>query len=1577
MSISSLYIAFYLLNSAQYTRNNGNNAVLQQNIYEDLINENDIEASINGTGWPLVLEDLTAENDVFSPKNQDGILDTVSFSFRTLTSVEYNYTIEVHENMTNYISAFASVAGDSSNLFMVYTNSRSYNGDSSGTTTIYIKTSTDGGKTWDVPLETNLQLSSVGCYYDLKLVYNSSSNDLFLMVTRYLRIFPFNDDYEIAIYKANGGDFFWNRIAESDSVLQAFKSDHRGKLNHDFIISNNNSVLYGVITNTTSNNVIFIKSEDGGNSWSNNIIANRPVSGGIYSPSIAMAPDNTLTVVWWEKNSKHFYISNSTNFGASWSIPVLISEAQGIGLIEIPYNIGHPNTPGDSSYESGSFELEYDSSGNLYAMFIYNSTKIYSAISTNGGFSWKNVTQFRNFGTAKVYNIDFDILNDGNQTISYSGYLAGLENPGSSYFLNRNVVKHVFNQNAIAGVKEIFYWDGKDDNDSFVEDGYYLCALTMKDLVINQTYPNKLYAKVKVDNHIGDPGISIDYNYISPLESENIQDKTTISFFPFEENLYYSMFVRQYSYSKQNEVRITTNEVGQMAADVAFDRFNKMHCVYVSYEENDRDLFYKTSDNFGVSFSIKIPLVKQPFFDDCPAIAIHGDNIYVVFMRYHEKITNPNEYVYDLFFMQSNDLGTTWSIPVNITAGEFTSVATTNYYCPDILVTSNGTIIIAYNAHKASSRNWYIIKSIDNGSTFSTPILIGPQYKRSGQAYYYGKPISLAYNDDDDILFVAYPNKSASANKYSVYLKNSTDLGDSWSNGIEIFTMFYDYMITGVTLDYIGNQTLQMAYYYYDANIAEGYAYYSNSNDNGITWSADKYLFSETLEGGSTPSSYKHYAYLKSGSNQLGDIFYVYAYTDSFSNNLDVHSLPFTKTIYHTSGSSPINTQQDIEWNGLDYWGLINDGQYNITLIINDDARNQYIFNTFCIVDNQSPDIFLDIFDTSDMSPSKPQTIAALNATPIAMDTSVDLYYRFSGSSSWTTEPAIYNGTHFTAQIPATSSDVVYFYMNATDLAGNSAITEELNYFDIVFNLSPDNIHFTPYSKDPERKLDDKMEFSVTNLDWTKVQTVYLNYTINDVNSTIVEMQFVNGEKYVYTLEGSQQYYKLEYVIIIIDIKNQNHTYSVIDSNAITQEYIPLFPEIIIDYPLNLYIVIISAIVGVVAGLFTTISRNRDFRKIKNKFEQNIRLYTKTFEKPIKKSPETTVDSEKSQSIEKTPEIPKNRKSDVESPKKTEKSMKSSKIEKILVEIEYVVRGKLIFFIGFVGTIACIVVSLLSIAGLFSGTVGLLIGALGLLLSTLTLMEKILIDISEGIYNHKKNSKLPIIVIIGLMAVILGCFMSAGRLIDWFNYYIVQDTFTIGPFEIPNLWLSLTTPFLSIIMFITVTTYKNLDATMKEMDALLKSGQNWKDIWKTKQERISVLNSAVQLKLVIFIATIAFSIVSATKIGRYAQLGMLLLVPFILAMLAVFTINKIRIRKEEKQFQDIIDSWLIQKTKFCPNCNEENLFDNLFCTKCKYDFSKGTIIIEETKICKECNFRSPIDAVFCRYCGNEFADEQK
>jgi hypothetical protein len=439
-------------------------------------------------------------------------------------------------------------------------------------------------------------------------------------------------------------------------------------------------------------------------------------------------------------------------------------------------------------------------------------------------------------------------------------------------------------------------------------------------------------------------------------------------------------------------------------------------------------------------------------------------------------------------------------------------------------------------------------------------------------------------------------------------------------------------------------------------------------------------------------------------------------------------------------------------------------------------------------------------------------------------------------------------------------------------------------------------------------------------------------------------MSFVNEEKYMYTLTGSQQHYKLEYEIIIKDVKDDEHVYSIKGVNAIEQEYIPVFPVINIEWPLNLYIILTSSIVGVIVTIFAMYSRNNYSRKIRNQFLSELNGYAEQIKKKA-----TTAESNNIASI-------------------SELDQSRNKKEG-LMELS---RGKGLFLIEFVGSIVMLSFSLLTLLDVLSGSIGLVSAAAGLLLSTLTLYERVMIDATDRIYNERKIHYGLVIFILILMITMIIMFMLSGELVEWFNYYVVQDQFTIGPFEIPNLWISLFTPFLTIIIIILITTYKDLNSAIQEMEALKLAKENWKRIWQQKEERIKKINSALQMKMIIFIATILISLVSATQIGRYATIGIYLFGPFLLALIIVIAFNKAIARKEINTFKEALNSWIIEKTKICPQCKTENIFDNIYCTNCKFDFAIGNQIIQETKECNACKNRSPIISEYCRFCGTQF-----
>ncbi len=126
----------------------------------------------------------------------------------------------------------------------------------------------------------------------------------------------------------------------------------------------------------------FVRSTDGGETWSNNVQINRGVDR-VYSPSLAVdTANNHLYVVWRSgyRDSANMYLARSVDNGQTWSRRVRVSGA-----------IGHIFNP----------NLAVDDNGSLYVTWQNREQanfSIYFIQSVDGGETWSDIMRVARVG---------------------------------------------------------------------------------------------------------------------------------------------------------------------------------------------------------------------------------------------------------------------------------------------------------------------------------------------------------------------------------------------------------------------------------------------------------------------------------------------------------------------------------------------------------------------------------------------------------------------------------------------------------------------------------------------------------------------------------------------------------------------------------------------------------------------------------------------------------------------------------------------------------------------------------------------------------------------------------------------------------------------------------------------------------------------------------------------------------------------------------------------------------------------------------------------------------------------------
>jgi hypothetical protein len=134
--------------------------------------------------------------------------------------------------------------------------------------------------------------------------------------------------------------------------------------------------------------------------------------------------------------------------------------------------------------------------------------------------------------------------------------------------------------------------------------------------------------------------------------------------------------------------RITNNAGYSMYPSIAVDGSN-IYVVWYGYTTGDSEIYFKKSDDGGTTWTTKKNLSNSTLSSFLPAIAVDGPNIYVVWY----DITYVN---YDIYFNWSDDVGVTWKEGKRLIYSEGHSM------WPDIAV-DGSNIYVVWVWHDSSS----------------------------------------------------------------------------------------------------------------------------------------------------------------------------------------------------------------------------------------------------------------------------------------------------------------------------------------------------------------------------------------------------------------------------------------------------------------------------------------------------------------------------------------------------------------------------------------------------------------------------------------------------------------------------------------------------------------------------------------------------------------------------------------------------------------------------------------------------------------------------------------------------------
>ena len=204
---------------------------------------------------------------------------------------------------------------------------------------------------------------------------------------------------------------------------------------------------------------------------------------------------------------------------------------------------------------------------------------------------------------------------------------------------------------------------------------------------------------------------------------------------------------------------LTNNEIVLHESPAVATYKKNVHVVWNSWpDEFNCSIYYKRSLDNGQTWSEPLILSVNHNRGIYPEIGLNEEIVHVIWKDYRDE--NP-----EIYYARSLDNGQNWSEPRRLT---FDCPRKNNIYDLNIVV-ENSFVYIVWKDYKSGSSEIFLIKSNDNGDSWSESIRLTFDYNPSYFPH-------LAVNNGD--LFIAYEDRGVF---YNIGFLKSRDGGLSWS----------------------------------------------------------------------------------------------------------------------------------------------------------------------------------------------------------------------------------------------------------------------------------------------------------------------------------------------------------------------------------------------------------------------------------------------------------------------------------------------------------------------------------------------------------------------------------------------------------------------------------------------------------------------------------------------------------------------------------------------------------------------------------------------------------------------------
>jgi len=234
-----------------------------------------------------------------------------------------------------------------------------------------------------------------------------------------------------------------------------------------------------------------------------------------------------------------------------------------------------------------------------------------------------------------------------------------------------------------------------------------------------------------------------------------------------------------------------------------------IHVVWYDYRDGNAEIYYKRSDDKGLSWTDDMRLTYDPSNSRSPSILVSGSTVHVVW----EDDRDGN---FEIYYKRSLDGGNSWGNDIRLTY-------TPSYTWHPSLIAADSILHLVYYDYANGWWEIYYQRSTDLGSTWEQPVRLTNDHAGSFWATICSKDtvLHLAWYDGRD-------------GNWQIYYKRSEDNGSTW--GVDTRLTFTNDTSWRPCIA-VSDSCIHVVWEGYRDHI--GQIYYKRSCDGGNTWSND------------------------------------------------------------------------------------------------------------------------------------------------------------------------------------------------------------------------------------------------------------------------------------------------------------------------------------------------------------------------------------------------------------------------------------------------------------------------------------------------------------------------------------------------------------------------------------------------------------------------------------------------------------------------------------------------------------------------------------------------------------------